>query len=217
MSYYIDEHSTDLSALQERLQSTDLIPSQEPLLDGIAGKFSSIRETGVQSLADLRTALKTERSLTLLSKSSGVDSNYLRLLRRAINGFFPKPRSLKEIGWLDESTVVSLNRAGIKNTQDLFDAASDDAASLAKRTGIDQKEVLEFLAIADLCRIQWVSPTFARVLVAAGFPNAAAVAEANPEALFHAIAKANDNARFYKGKIGLRDVRRLVAAATYVP
>ena len=217
MRYYIDEHSTDLSALQERLESTDLIPSQEPLLDGIAEKISSIREAGVQSLADLRTALKTERSLTLLSKSSGVGSNYLRLLRRVINGFFPKPRSLKEVDWLDENSVVSLNKAGIKNTQDLFDAASDDAPGLAKRTGIDQKEILEFLSIADLCRIQWVSPTFARVLVAAGFANAIAVAEANPESLFQAIAKANDNAKFYKGKIGLRDVKRLVVAATYVP
>ena len=78
-------------------------------------------------------------------------------------------------------------------------------------------DLLEFMVISDLCRIQWVSPTFARVLVASGITSAAAVAKADPEALFHAISKANEDAKFYKGKIGLRDVRRLVAAATYVP
>lgn len=215
--YHIDAQSTDLSAVQQRLQSTDLIPSQAPLLDGIAEKISSIGDAGVRSLADLRTALKTETSLTLLSKTSGVDSSYLKLLRRAINGFFPKPRSLEEIDWLDANAVASFNKAGIENTQTLFDAASDDATGLAETTGIDRKTVLDFMAIADLCRIQWVSPTFARALAAAGFTTAAVVAQADPDALFQAVAKANQTATFYKGKIGLRDIRRLVDAASYVP
>ncbi len=217
MRYYLDEHSTDLDALQERLRSTDLIPSQEPLLEGMAENTTSISNAGVASLADLRSALKTEKSLTLLSKNSGVDASYLRLLRRVINGFFPKPRPLKDIDWLEAGAVNNLNKAGIKNTRQLFDAASDGASELAKRTGIGQKDAQEFLAVSDLCRIQWVSPTFARVLVAAGATNAAAVAGANPEALFNAIKKANEDAKFYKGTVGLRDIKRLVAAARYVP
>jgi hypothetical protein len=61
-----------------------------------------------------------------------------------------------------------------------------------------------------------VSPTFTRVLVAAGFTSAAEVAKAEPSALYAAVAKANDNARYYKGKIGLRDIKRLVTAAGHV-
>jgi hypothetical protein len=100
-SYHIDEQATDLEALQDRLQSTDLIPSQRPLLDGLAEKSTSIRKSGVASLADLRRALKTEQSLTSFSEISGVDVSYLRLLKRAINGFTPKSRPLKAFDWLD--------------------------------------------------------------------------------------------------------------------
>lgn len=216
-SYYLEEHAIDLDALQERLRSTDLIPSQKPLLDGMAEKARSISKTGVTSLAELRSALKTEQSLTLLSRKSGVDANYLQLLRRVINGFFPKPRPLKDIVWLEADTVNNLNKAGMKNTRQLFDAASGGAAELIKQTGIGQKDAQELLSISDLCRIQWVSPTFARVLVAAGFRTATAIAGANPEALFQAITKANRDAKFYKGAVGLRDIKRLVTAARYVP
>lgn len=37
------------------------------------------------------------------------------------------------------------------------------------------------------------------------------------EALFQAVTKANRDAKFYKGAVGLRDIKRLVAAARYVP
>lgn len=216
-AYCWDEKSIDLGALQERLENTDLIPSQEPLLDGLADKMAALRTAGITSLATLRVALKTPKSLASLSKNSGIDSNYLRLLRRAINGFCPNPRPLREIDWLDNSVLVKLKKAGVTNTRQMIDATSSGATGLAEKTGIDVGDVTELLAISNLCRIQWVSPTFARVLVAAGAPSAEAVAKADPEALFQAIGKANQGAKFYKGKIGLRDVRRLVTAATYVP
>lgn len=217
MRYYLDENSTEPDALQERLQDTDLIPSQEPLLDGMAEKMISISKAGVCSIADLRSALKTEKTLSSLSKNSGVDVGYLQLLRRVINGFFPKSRPLKSMDWLGVDVVNNLKKVGIANTRQLFDATSTGVSGLAKRTGIDREDAKELFAISDLCRIQWVSPTFARVLVAAGVANAAAVAKANPEALFEAIETANLDVKFYKGKVGLRDIRRLVAAATYVP
>jgi hypothetical protein len=216
-SYHIDEQATDLEALQDRLQSTDLIPSQRPLLDGLAEKSTSIRKSGVASLADLRRALKTEQSLTSFSEISGVDVSYLRLLKRAINGFTPKSRPLKAFDWLDAEIVKKLNDAGIRNTRHIFEATGGVAAELARSAGISRQVALDLLSISDLCRIQWVSPSFARALVEVGAATAADVAAANPEALFEALKTANCNARFYKGTVGLRDIKRLVTAARYVP
>lgn len=153
-SYHIDERSTGLDALQDRLQCTDLIPSQKPLLDGLAEKLASIRKAGVTSLADLRSALKTEKSLTSLSESSGVDTSYLRLLKRTINGFIPKPRPLREMDWLEADVAKSLNKAGIKNTRHLFEAACGGVAELSKNTGMSPKDAKELLSVSDLCRIQ---------------------------------------------------------------
>ena len=54
-----------------------------------------------------------------------------------------------------------------------------------------------------------------RTLVAAGFTNAAQVGKADPEELYKAVMQANADARFYKGKVGLRDIKRLIAAAAF--
>lgn len=88
---------------------------------------------------------------------------------------------------------------------------------MARKAGLDVKDIAECLALSDLSRIQWVSPAFARVLIAAGYPSAKKVAGANPEVLSRAVTEANEGAGFYKGKVGLRDIKRLVASARYVP
>ena len=214
--YYVDERAIDLNALRERLQSSDLIPSQRPLLEGIADKMTALKAAGMHSLADLRVALKSPKSLTQLSGETAIDPNYLRLMRRAVDGFFPKPRSLRELNWLDSNIIDVLEASGIKNTRTLFEATSSGATGLAKETGLDVGDLAELIAISDLCRIQWVSPTFARALIAAGTGSAAAVAKADPDNMFQAIVKANQGAKFYKGKVGMRDIKRLVAAARYV-
>lgn len=217
MPYHMDDGSMDLGDLQKRLEDTDLIPSQLPLLEGLDEKMSAFKAAGIHSVADLRGALKTPKSLASMSQRSGVDPEYLKLLNRTIGGFFPKPRSLGEVDWLDGDTVARLRDAGIKNTQQLFDASAAEETDLANQTGANPDDVRELARISDLCRIQWVSPSFARVLIAAGVTSPAAVAKADPEDLFEDLVKANESARFYKGKVGLRDVWRLVAAARYVP
>jgi len=217
MSYFINEDSTNLDYLQARLEATDLIPSLQPLLNDLTEKLGALKKTGVKSLADLRIRLKTKRSLASLGEDSGIDTSYLVLLRRAIEGFFPKPPPLKVFNWLNKETIAKLDQAGIKNTQQLYEAGSSGIDKLAKNTKLEKEDLSEFLALSDLSRIQWVSPTFARVLTAADLASAAMVAAANPEALYTALIRANDNARFYKGKVGLRDIKRLIAAAAYVP
>lgn len=217
MPYHMDDGSMDLGDLQKRLEDTDLIPSQLPLLEELDEKMSAFKAAGIHSVADVRAALKTPKSLESLSQRSGVDPDYLKLLNRTIGGFFPKPRSLGEVDWLDSDTVARLRDAGIKNTQQLFEASTADTADLVAQTGADPNDLQELAAISDLCRIQWVSPSFARVLIVAGFESPAAIADADPDGLFEALVQANEGAKFYKGKVGLRDVRRLVAAAAYAP
>ncbi|MBD3400042.1 MAG: hypothetical protein GF399_06890 [Candidatus Coatesbacteria bacterium] len=54
------------------------------------------------------------------------------------------------------------------------------------------------------------------VLLAAGYGSPDAVAAAEPATLHAAVVEANADSRFYRGKVGLRDIRRLVAAAAYL-
>ena len=217
MSYYIDDHTTSLDNLQARLEATDLIPSHRPLLDKLTEKMRALKKAGVNSVADLRGRLKRKKALVSLADDTGIDADYLVLLRRVIEGFFPKPLPLKAFDWLDENTVAKLERAGVKNTLQLYETASSGTDALAENAGLKSKELSDPLALSNLSRIQWVSPTFARTLVAAGFKGAAEVCKADPESLYESVMRANENNRFYKGKVGLRDIRRLIAAAANVP
>lgn len=214
MSYFIDAEATDLAALKERLKNTDLIPSQEPLLEEISQRMSALENAGIGSLAELRANLKASKSLAALSKSSGVSADYLLLLRRTINGLFPKPRRVKDMAWLDNAAVQALQQAGLKTTQQLFEA---DSGQLPEIPELDEGGMAELVAISDLCRVQWVSPNYARALVAAGYDTASKVASADPEALASALQDINQDAKYYGGKVGLRDVGRLVTAAKYAP
>lgn len=213
--YYIDADAVGLDALQARLQGTDLIPSHLPLLEGIAENMALLSAAGIGSLGDLQVVLKTAKSASELASRCDVERDYLMLLRRVINGFFPKPKPLADLDWLDTEIIDKLARAGVANTQQLFDAAMNSVEFCAK-VGISERDLRPFIEVADLCRVQWVSPTFARAIIAAGIAGAEDVKNADPEALCASIVRANKVAGFNKGKVGLRDVKRLVVAAEYV-
>lgn len=217
MNYYIDEEEFTLNQLQERLENTDLIPSHETLLADLTKNMSILKSVGITSVGQLRKQLKSTKLMHSLANRTGIELKYLALLRRVINGFFPKPKKLDEFNWIDEPIILGLQAAGINNIHQFFDAMQDDPADVAKTTNIDIDDLGNFLKLADLCRIQWVSPIFARTLIASGYENSHIIAQANPEQIYSAVVELNQKENYYKGKVGLRDIKRLVIAASYVP
>lgn len=203
-----------LNELRERLGSADLIPSQRPLLDDLADRLAELERIGVAELATLRLRLKSKAKRSALAGETGLDTAWLNLLRRAVEGFWPGPRKLTEYDWVAGELLESLARAGIKDTGKLLAAGP---AETARATGLTTSDLDELYTLADLCRIQWVGPTFARVLLAAGYSTPAGVAAADPTELERALKAANAHGRYYKDAIGSRDIRRLIHAAAYVP
>lgn len=208
---------TSLDDLRARLEAIDLIPSQEPLRERIAERFALLARAGINSVVDLQSRLKSRRSVESLAADSGIDEDYLVLLRRAVQGFYPRPRPLRAFDWVDENVIAALEAAGVKNSQQLNAATEEGLAELAERAHVPVSELAPLAALCELVSVQWVSPSFARALVAAGFPSSAAVAQADPDLLCRAVATANGDGRFYKGSIGRRDISRVIDAAGYVP
>jgi hypothetical protein len=215
MPYHLDFSKLTLSDLKAKLERADLIPSQLPLLDGIGGKMSALKKAGVSSLEDLSAALRGSRGPASLSSKSGVAEDYLVLLRRALEGFRPKPARLGEYPGVEPEVVEALAALGFRDSKGLYEAASDSASAavLARKAAVPAKAVRELLCLCCLSRVQWVSPAFARTLYEAGYESAAALASARPEDVYESVLRANEGGRFYKGKVGLRDMGRLVALA----
>jgi predicted flap endonuclease-1-like 5' DNA nuclease len=217
MPYHLDAENSSLGDLQKRIEATDLVPSRASLLEGIEVKMKALEQQGITTLARLRNELKTSKRLEALAKATGIEPQYLILLRREIEGYFPRPFALKSFDWLPKSEIAKLEQNGIKDTAALYEASNSrpKRTALVKATGADGT-ILETLAqLADLTRVQWVSPTAARMLVEAGWTSAAEVARADADELDKALVRVNAGNRFFKGKIGLRDVKRLIHAAQY--
>lgn len=219
MAYHIDAENISLDDLQRRIEGTDLVPSRVSLLDGLEMKLQALGQQGVTTLAGLRYELKNAKRREALSDVTGIDVQYLVLLRREIESYFPKPFALKAFGWLPKEEIAKLEENEMRDTAALHEAAGSakNRLELANSTGVDAAVLEALVRLADLTRVQWVSPTAARMLVEAGYDSASKVAAADSEGLYQALVRVNEGDRFFKGKIGLRDIKRLIRAAGYVP
>ena len=219
MTYHIDADSVSLDDLRKRIEETDLVPSRTSLLDEIDTKIIVLEQHGITTLAGLRKELKNSKRLEALSEATGIDTQYLILLRREIGGYFPKPSALKAFDWLPKGEIAKLEQNGVRNTAALHKAAdgAESRAELAKSTEIDAAILETLIKLANLTRVQWVSPTVARMLMEAAYDSVSRVAAASAQDLCKALADVNEGDRFFKGKIGLRDIKRLIRAASYVP
>lgn len=219
MAYHIDAENVTLDELRMRIEETDLVPSRVTLLDGIEMKLNALEQQGITTLAKLRYELKNAKRLEAVANVTGLDKQYLILLRREIEGYFPKPIKLKAFDWLPPGEIDKLGENSIFDTAGLCKAAGSlkSRSELTTSTGVDAAVLKTLAQLADLSRVQWVSPTAARMLIEAGYDSASMLAAADAEDLCAALRRANEGNRYFKGNIGLRDIRRLVQAASYVP
>lgn len=218
MAYHIDAERVSLNDLQKRIQETDLVPSRTPLLDEIDAKMKLLERHGITTLGDLRKDLKTAKRREALAEATGIDKQYLVLLRREINGYFPKPPALQDFDWLPQTEIAKLEQKGIRKAAALYEAAGDAASimELAESVGIDIAVLEALVRLVALTRIRWVSPMAARMLVEAGYDSVSHVAAADAQDLYEDLRRVNAGDRFFKGNIGLRDIKRLVQTAGYV-
>ncbi|WP_423189825.1 DUF4332 domain-containing protein [Alkalibacterium sp. f15] len=218
MSYYIDEEKVSLDNLQKRIEETDLVPSRIFLLEKIDEQFLKLKEYGFFALNDLRKGLKNKKDIPMLSKETGINYDYLVLLRREIESYFPKACQLSSFDWFPQKDVAKLETLGYKNSVLLFEAlsSSEEKTEIINDYGFEPEFIESIHNLLDLTRIQWVSPNFARMLVAAGYTNVRMISMADADELCSKLDKMNKDNKYFKGKIGLRDIKRLVKAASYV-
>lgn len=70
MPYYHDADAVSLDDLRIRIKDTDLVPSRSLLLENIEEKFAALNQCGINSLADLRQAVKTLKAAACWRKEA---------------------------------------------------------------------------------------------------------------------------------------------------
>lgn len=218
MTFRINTDEISLEDLQRRIETTDLVPSRVSLLNGLNNNINKLKKLGVSNLTDLRNSIKTPKKIVSFSRITDIDETYLILLRREIESYFPKPIPLKSFDWLPQNEITKLCVEGITNTAIFFEYFKDKNKEDGLRTGLrmDKDVFYQISCLSDLTRMQWTSPLAARLYFDAGYHTAFSISAADPEVLCNALIKTNEGYRYFKGRIALRDVKRLIHSASYL-
>lgn len=114
--------------------------------------------------------------------------------------------------------AAQLETLGLKTSKDFWLAAHlrKDRAELALKLGIDEDFLVPLVCLCDLCRLQWVSILFARLLLQGGYHSVGAIANTEKGVLVRRVAQANRDDALFNGKIGERDMGRLISIAAYL-
>jgi hypothetical protein len=189
------------------------------LKEQLENHFAQFKNHGFTNVKELWTALKKKDLFNELASMEGLSVDYLKILSRELNSMLPKPNKIKDFPGIEKKTVETLEKAGITNTLQLFDKVGCPGSrkELAQSTGIPLPVITELTSLADLSRIKWVGAKFARMLYDLGIDSVEKASKADPEKLHARLNQLNQEKLYYRGQIGLNDVKILVQAAHDVP
>jgi predicted flap endonuclease-1-like 5' DNA nuclease len=168
--YHIDPDKIRLKVLQTSLDSRELIPSRKPLKIKLKERFDRIGSAGIETLGDLIKSVKNKEKLDQFSQETGIDIDYLTLLKREANSYFPNPVPLRKLPGISADVVSKMAEAGLNNTKQLFDhvLTEEDKAKLCAKVRIPGSDLEELYQLSDLSRLYGVGPVFARILYDSG-------------------------------------------------
>lgn len=212
MGYYINFSKITLDKFKMMLESTYLLPSQQILKDKMDSRFEVIKSQDINNLEQLKQALKNKNKINSFSKETSLPVDYLTVLRRVINSYHPTPRKIKDFIELSKETKDKLENMDIKTTPQLYDklAAKVDRNTMKKELDVDDEEILLLAKLADVSRLRYVNPAFATLLVNSDYDTVSNIRNADYQELYKELVRINEDKKFYKGRINLKDMKFLV-------
>lgn len=218
-SYGLDMESVSIERFQTMLENKDLLPGRRMLLDDIDGRFAALKVSGVQTMADLVTFLKTSKRVLQAAESTCIPEEYLKVLRREVGGYQPKQLRLAEFKKLSMGQITALQAAGIKTSFDLLRAGASKAgrADMAAQTGLPDTLVLDLVQTSDLCRIMGVGLVSAEVFLEAGITSVGEIMTQPPVSMLERAAAVYAKREPGAAPITMNDILFCVDAAALLP
>ena len=217
--YHADLSKISLSTYAEEIAQAELLPSRMILKQETKQRFRRLGQNGITNLDQVLLAMNSPKKISELAAKTGIDEEFLKILKREVASFQPKPIQLSEFQGINSKIIRKLAAQGIANSQQLFNLAytNEGRRELSKKCDVPIEELLELTKLADVARIRWVGANFARVLVDSQCDTLEKVQKANYEKLYHELMTINDEKKYFKGKFGVNDMKLTVIASRSVP
>ncbi len=168
--YYLDSKKYSLTKFKKSLAARELIPSRRILKNDLDQNFDVLRSAGIRNLYELLAVLNSKSKTISFSEKTGLTTDFLTLLRREANSYFPTPVNLSKFASVESSLISKLMGYGIKTSKQLFEVMTSEQnlAPLIEDAGIQEHELSELISLSDLSRLYGVGPAFAAMLYEAG-------------------------------------------------
>ncbi|PKM72926.1 MAG: hypothetical protein CVU91_07845 [Firmicutes bacterium HGW-Firmicutes-16] len=209
MKYCVNFKKLSMDEYRKILSQQDLLPSRKILAQNVDSAFSSIKDAEIKNLGELLKALNTAAKLSSFSNRTGLSEEYLVILRREAGSLEPRSVALRDFPFMNGETHDILFRSNIKTSKDfyeLFDTV-EDVSRIAREKSISKDCVYELFCLCSLVRINGIGAAAAKCFFDAGFRSVSEVAEANPFDMLKRISEANADNRYYKAKLGEKDMQ----------
>lgn len=217
MSYYIDFKNKELQGFKKKLKDTKLLPSQKVLREHLVKGFDYLEKIGINNLFETQEILKTKEKAMTLANQSDLPENFWIIFRRELNGHHPQPRKLKDFSILPEQIIDKLANSGIKTTVQVYDKIDSEKSReiLCSDFEINWKDCLLLAKLTDFCRLRYVNPNFATLLVNSKYDTIEKLKAADFKELHKHLTELNNDEEFFKGKISLNDMELIIRDANY--
>jgi hypothetical protein len=218
MGYYIDLSIISLDGLKDKIKSSDLLPSQLILKNGIDDKFKVLKSNDIKNMDELKRKLKNKKNIKELSIATSIKSDYLTILRRYVNSFHPPPRKIRDFPSLSNLTIDKLEKMGITTTPQLYDrvVTKELRNNLKTELEVADEEILFLTKLADVSRLKYVSPIYATLIVCSDYNTVQKIRYADYNDFHKQLVKINKEKNIYKGRVNLKDIKYLVNETDYV-
>ncbi|THB66745.1 MAG: DUF4332 domain-containing protein [Desulfovibrio sp.] len=185
-NYHMDLNQLSLDWYQETLRAKELMPGRRVLHDSLDERFAAIRGKGVETLGQLVEAMRTKPRLQNFALLTGLEEQYLVILKRDAMSYIPQPVALGRFPGVKSALVQGLAGLGIQHSKHLFERITNEAdvKGLATEMGTDPAELRTLRGMADLARIYGVGPVFARIFHDAGVTSVAVLLGREPGEIF---------------------------------
>jgi hypothetical protein len=217
MSYQINCSEFNVQEILRRIQRTDLVPSLDCIKTKAETILKKLEKRGFGNLEKIRKALGNKRKLSEIAKEESIDENVLVLFRREIEGWIVKIRSIDELDWIAPECLNKVKECGIRNAEDSYNILREveERNKICQKLKIQKEIIEEIYGICELMRIRWLSPKVTRIIYELNY-TVSKIQQADPKILCANVDKYNRYKNYYKGKLGERDINRIIFESEFV-
>lgn len=207
-SFSFDLAIIDINKIKLLIINKELFPARKILLENIDQRFYIIERMGIKNLKDLLFVLKTKSKIQAFSEISGIDTEYLTILKREAGSYIPKPIKFDKFPDIDSVISDRLKSIEIFTNKDLLELKYSKSVlnELSDSISVDVILLRKIYSLSDLSRIPGVGPVFANILLEAGISSLDDFRNTQPESILNKANEIIKKKKNIKARLTMKDI-----------